>query len=109
MTYGELNARANQLAYHLRALGVGPEILVAICVRRSLDMVVGILGILKAGGAWLPLDPAYPKDRLGFMLKNTRVAVLVTQKPLVAELPEHAAKTVFLDTAWPLTMVPSWK
>ena len=70
LTYGELNRRANQLAHHLRALGVGPEIVVAICLERSLEMVVGLLGILKAGGAYLPLDPAYPKERLAFMLND---------------------------------------
>ncbi|MEC4817871.1 MAG: condensation domain-containing protein, partial [Scytonema sp. PMC 1069.18] len=61
LTYGELNARANQLAHYLRRLGVGPEVLVGICVERSLEMVVGLLGILKAGGAYIPLDPAYPE------------------------------------------------
>ena len=61
LSYGELNSRANQLAYHLRRLGVGPEVVVGLCVERSFDMVIGILGILKAGGAYLPLDPAYPK------------------------------------------------
>ena len=69
LTYSQLNARANQLAHHLRGLGVGPEDLVAICVERSLEMVVGLLAILKAGGAYVPLDPAYPLDRLGYMLE----------------------------------------
>src|SRR5262249_7982371 len=70
LTYRELNRRANQLAHHLRALGVGPEVLVGICMERSVEMVVGLLGILKAGGAYVPLDPAYPKERLAFILKD---------------------------------------
>jgi len=100
LTYDELNARANQLAHHLRALGVGPERLVAICVGRSLDMAVGILGILKAGGAWLPLDPAHPKDRQGLVFRDARAPVLLTQESLVAGLPEHGARTVLLDSDW---------
>ncbi len=78
LTYRELNQRANQVAHHLRSLGVGPESLVGICVERSLEMVVGLLGILKAGGAYVPLDPAYPPERLAFMLEDSRVAVLLT-------------------------------
>ena len=70
LTYGELNARANRLAHHLRGLGVKPDARVAICVERGLEMVVGLLAILKAGGAYVPLDPAYPQERLGFMLAD---------------------------------------
>jgi amino acid adenylation domain-containing protein len=98
LTYGELNRRANQLAHHLRALGVGPEVLVAICLERSLEMVIGLLGILKAGGAFVPLDPAYPKERLAFMLKDAQAPVLLTQERLVAGLPEHDAKVICLDS-----------
>ena len=65
MAYGELNARANRLAYYLMGLGVGPEKMVGICLERSVDMVVALLGTLKAGGAYLPLDPDYPAARLG--------------------------------------------
>jgi len=100
LTYGELNRRANQLAHHLRALGVGPEALVAICVERSLEMIIGLLGILKAGGAFVPLDPAYPKERLAFMLKDAQVPVLLTQERLVAGLPEQNAKVICLDSGW---------
>src|SRR5204863_5751349 len=63
LTYGELNARANQLAHHLIALGVGPEVLVGICMERSLELIVGLLAILKAGGAYVPMDPSYPNER----------------------------------------------
>jgi len=100
LTYAQLNRRANQLAHHLRALGVGPEVLVAICLERSLEMVIGLLGILKAGGAFVPLDPAYPKERLAFMLKDSQVPVLLTQERLVAGLPEHAARVICLDSGW---------
>ncbi len=100
LTYHELNVRANQLAHYLQMLGVGPEVLVGICTERSLFMLIGLLGILKAGGAYVPLDPAYPHDRLAFMLEDAKVSVLLTQKKLVAALPEHKAKVVCLDTNW---------
>src|SRR5207245_10205138 len=80
--------------------GVGPEVLVWICVERSVEMVVGLLGILKAGGAYVPLDPTYPPERLAFMLEDARVAVLVTQHHLMAELPAPAATVVCLDADW---------
>jgi len=78
VTYRELNQKANQLAHYLRALGVGPEVLVGIMMERSVDMVVGLLGILKAGGGYVPLDPSYPKDRIAFMIHDARTAVLLT-------------------------------
>ena len=80
LTYRELNQRANQLAHRLRALGVGPEVLVGICVERSLEMLVAILGVLKAGGGYLPLDPAYPIDRRAFMLEDAQVPVAADAK-----------------------------
>jgi amino acid adenylation domain-containing protein len=107
MTYRELNARANQLAHHLRKLGVGPDVLVGICVERSLEMVVGLLGILKAGGAYVPLDPAYPEERLAFMLEDAQAPVLLTQQRLLEKLPIQNPKSkiqnlpvMCLDTGW---------
>jgi amino acid adenylation domain-containing protein len=97
LTYGELNAQANELAHYLRRFGVGPDVLVGICVERSLEMVVGILGILKAGGAYVPLDPTYPKERLAFMLEDARPLVLLTQAHLVGALPESQPPLVLLD------------
>ena len=78
VSYGELNRRANQLAHHLRRLGVGPETRVAICVERSVEMVIGLMGVLKAGGAYVPLDPAYPTERLAYMLEDSAPAVVLT-------------------------------
>ena len=101
LSYGELDARANQLAHHLRGLGVGPEVVVGLCVERSLEMLVGVLGILKAGGAYLPLDPAYPEERLAFMLEDARAPVLLTQAKLLDQLPAYGARIVQLDADWP--------
>ena len=89
LTYRELDARSSQLAHHLRALGVGPEVVVGLCVERSLEMLIGLLGILKAGGAYLPLDPDYPPERLAFMLDDARAPVLLTHSTLLDRLPEH--------------------
>ncbi|MCP4657761.1 MAG: AMP-binding protein, partial [bacterium] len=101
LSYRELDRRANQLARHLRGRGVGREVLVGICVERSPEMMVGILGILKAGGAWLPLDPGYPRERLAFMMTDTHVGVVLTQEHLLGVLPEHEAHVVCLDSDWP--------
>src|SRR6185437_5357547 len=81
LSYGELNARANQLAHHLIGLGVKPDDRIAICVERSVEMVVGLLAILKAGGAYVPLDPAYPSERLAFMLSDSSPGVILTHGP----------------------------
>jgi amino acid adenylation domain-containing protein len=98
LTYQELDRRSNQLAHHLRRLGVGPETLVGICVERSQEMVVGLLGILKAGGAYMPIDPGYPAARQSFMLQDSQAKVLLTQARLLPRLPSHNATTVCLDT-----------
>ena len=100
LTYRELNNRANQLAHYLRKLGVGPEVLVGICVERSIEMVVGLLGILKAGGVYVPLDPSYPRERLGFMLQDSGSPVLITQQALVDVFIGHTGKIISLDTDW---------
>lgn len=100
LTYGALNARANCLARDLRKLGVGPDILVGICLERSVEMVVGLLGILKAGGAYVPLDPSYPKERIGYMLEDAGVSILLSQKELISDLPEHNAQVICIDGDW---------
>lgn len=97
VSYAELARRSNRLACFLRTVGVGPEVRVGICVDRSIDMVTGILGILKAGGAYVPLDPNYPEDRLAFMLADSRVSVLVSQRHLLERIPAHDARRVLLD------------
>ena len=97
VSYGELNRRANGLAWRLQELGVGPEVRVGLCVERSPEMVVGLLGILKAGGAYVPLDPAYPVERLGWMLEDMQASVLVSQRSLGSKLPAHNAVEVWMD------------
>jgi amino acid adenylation domain-containing protein len=100
LTYAELNARANQLAHELIALGVRPDDRVAICAERSPEMVVGLLGILKAGGAYVPLDPAYPIDRLQYMLRDAEPKALLTQEALQQMLPATGVPTLVLDNEW---------
>ena len=98
LSYRDLNVRANQLAHCLRKLNVGPEVVVGVCLDRSLEVAVSLLGILKAGGVYLPLDPAYPKHRIAFMLEDSKATVLLTQTRLIHGLPEHRARVVDLDT-----------
>jgi amino acid adenylation domain-containing protein len=97
LTYEELDARANQLAHRLRELGAQPGTLVGIAVERSVELVVGLLGILKAGSAYVPMDPSYPKDRLTFMLEDAQVPILLTQERLLDVLPKHSGHTIVLD------------
>ncbi|WP_420124961.1 amino acid adenylation domain-containing protein, partial [Longimicrobium sp.] len=97
LKYAELDARANRLAHHRRALGVGPEVRVGLCLERSPEMVVAVLGVLKAGGAYVPLDPAYPAERLAFMLRDAAVPVLLTHSALEPKLPAHDARVVRMD------------
>lgn len=99
LTFRDLNRRTNQLARHLRRLGIGPEMLVGVGLERCPAMVVALLGILKAGGAYVPLDPAYPAERLAFMLADARPAVLLTREPLLARFPTYE-QVVCLDTGW---------
>jgi amino acid adenylation domain-containing protein len=97
LTYAELDRRANRLAHHLRARGVGAETLVALCIDRGARMLEALLAVLKAGGAYLPLDPAYPADRIAYMLADSGARVLVTQSALLDALPLDGIETVALD------------
>jgi amino acid adenylation domain-containing protein len=94
ITYRQLNHRSNQLAHHLRKHGVGPEAVVGICIKRSMDMLTGILGILKSGGAFLALDPAYPEERVSFMLSDSRVAYLLTREQEAASFSFKSLETI---------------
>jgi thioester reductase-like protein/FkbM family methyltransferase len=101
LTYAELNSRANQLAHYLQGMEVGPDVLVGICLDRSLDMIVAILGILKAGGVYVPLDPAYPQERLSFIVED--VQVLLTQNKLkleIGNLKSEKCRVVCCDSDW---------
>ncbi|MBW4666580.1 MAG: amino acid adenylation domain-containing protein [Cyanomargarita calcarea GSE-NOS-MK-12-04C] len=100
LTYRELNQRSNQLAHYLQKLGVKPEVLVGICVERNLNMLIGLLAILKAGGGYVPLDPIYPIERIAFILEETQAPVLLTQTSLVELIPQHQAEVVCLDSDW---------
>ena len=101
LTYAELDARSNQLARHLRTLGAGPEVRVGICAERSPEMVVALLGVLKSGGAYVPIDPSYPAERVAYMLEDSGVPVVLTQERLAASLPAHGARVLRLDADWP--------
>ena len=102
LTYRELNTRANQLAHYLLKLDVGPDTLVAICMERSIEMVVAILGILKAGGGYVPLDPGNPKERLRSILADADSPVVITLEHLADRPPEGAARLLCLDREWPM-------
>ncbi len=99
LTYGELDGLSTALAWRLRAAGVGPEIRVGLCVERSLALPVALLAILKAGGAFVPLDPDYPRQRLAFMMEDAGLAVLLAQESLVAVLPDHQLPVLLVDAA----------
>ncbi|AEI67137.1 hybrid non-ribosomal peptide synthetase/type I polyketide synthase [Corallococcus macrosporus] len=100
LTYAELDARANQLAHHLRTLGVGPEVRVGLCAERTVELVVGLLGVLKAGGAFVPLDPAYPTARLTHMMRDAGLSVVVTVDAIADVLPAGGELLVALDAEW---------
>jgi amino acid adenylation domain-containing protein len=91
LTYGELNARANQIAHYLRSLGVGPDVLVGICFERGIEMIVAMLAILKAGGAYVPLDPRYPPDRLAFLIADTALGTILSDHVSGTKLPARSA------------------
>ncbi|MEQ1527955.1 MAG: amino acid adenylation domain-containing protein, partial [Methylococcales bacterium] len=97
LSYAALNAKANQLAYYLCSKGIKPDVPVGLCVERSLEMVIGMLGILKSGGTYVPIDPHYPVERIAYMLQDAQIALLLTQQGLL-----HSAKeTIYLDGDWP--------
>jgi amino acid adenylation domain-containing protein len=100
LTYAELNTRADILARYLGNLGVKPGVMVGVFVERSLDMIVALLGVLKAGAAFVPMDPTYPIERISFVLQDAEVPVLLTQSSLAVNLPKVAAHLVSLDTDW---------
>lgn len=100
LTYNQLNTRANQLANYLQQIGIVPGMLVGICVERSLEMIVGILGILKAGAAYVPIDATYPQERITWILENSQTPVLLTQQTLQSKLPAHSTRVICLDTDW---------
>ncbi|NJR43314.1 MAG: non-ribosomal peptide synthetase [Akkermansiaceae bacterium] len=98
LSYAELNARSNRVAHYLVAQGVKPDTLVGLCVERSLEMVVGLLGILKAGAAYVPLDPTYPSERLRYMLEDSGVGIVLSQSCLLTSLPLTTQQVLCLDT-----------
>jgi len=97
LTYAQLNRRANAVAKRLVTMGAGPEVLIGLCVERNVGMVIGILGILKAGAAYLPIDLSYPPERVAFMLEDAGAPVLLSQHSLAASLPKHNGAVLFLD------------
>jgi acyl-CoA synthetase (AMP-forming)/AMP-acid ligase II/acyl carrier protein len=100
LSYGELNSKASQLGHYLVSMGVGPESLVGVFMPPSKEMVVAILGVLKAGGAWLPLDAVNPKDRLRSIIDSSQVAVLLTVESLRKRLPQSDVRVICLDSEW---------
>ncbi len=98
LTYQQLNQRANQLAHYLQRSGVGPEVLVGIYMKRSIDMLVSILGVLKAGGAFVPFDVSLPQERLNFMIEDTQMPILLTHQYLAKNVSVQSARLVYLDT-----------
>ncbi len=102
LSYAELDARSNQLARHLLARGVGPDVLVSLHVERSVQMLVALIAIHKAGGAYVPLDPEYPADRIAYMIEDAGAPVILSQSSLAARLPATDAEVVCIDRDWPV-------
>src|SRR5438105_10882570 len=100
VSYSEVNRQANQLAHALQAQGVGPEVLVGVCMERSIELVVALLAILKAGGAYVPLDPTYPQERLSYMIQDAQMPVLLTQRRWRDLLPAGDMQLICLDSDW---------
>lgn len=100
LSYAELNRRANQLAHHLRTLGIGPDVPVGVCIGVSFEMIISLLAVLKAGGAYVPLDPTYPLNRLAFMLEDIQAPVILTERRFSEELPAGLAQVICLDSDW---------
>jgi amino acid adenylation domain-containing protein len=103
LSYRMLNERANRLAHHLRRHGVGPDCAVGICVERAPEMLIGLLAIWKAGGAYVPLDPSYPSERLAYMIRHAKLAILLTQSHLFPRLPVEGVTVHCLDQMAPWT------
>ena len=101
LSYAELDHRANQLAHYLRQAGVGPDAPVSIYLERSIEMIVALLGVMKAGGAYLPLETSHPKGRIQFVLNDASVRVILAQQETATLLPEHTARVICLDSDWP--------
>ncbi|MFD2170023.1 amino acid adenylation domain-containing protein [Tumebacillus lipolyticus] len=99
-TYAELNGRANRAARYLRQLGVGPDVLVGLCMERSAELVIALLAVLKAGGAYVPIDPSYPEERVAFLLEDANAPLLLTQERLAQRLPQSKAQRVLFDAEW---------
>ncbi|WP_436866196.1 non-ribosomal peptide synthase/polyketide synthase [Bacillus fungorum] len=100
LTYAELNHRANQLAHYLQKRGVSSQSMIGLSVERSIEMIIGMLGIIKAGGVYVPLDACYPEERLRFMLEDSNVSLLITQKDMMGRLPFDEDLTLTLDFEW---------
>jgi len=100
LSYQQLNERANQLAHHLQQLGVQPQDLLGICLERSPEMLIALLGVLKAGAAYVPLDPAYPAERLAFMIQDSHLRLLLTQQSLQERFVELHVELLCMDRDW---------
>ncbi|MCP5063073.1 MAG: amino acid adenylation domain-containing protein [Ignavibacteriae bacterium] len=100
LTYSELNKRSNKLAHYLTNKGIGVEDLIGICIDRSYEMIISILGILKAGATFVPLDPEYPKDRLSYMIHDANLSFILTNEKTAKSIPKNGAEFIIMDTGW---------